>query len=68
MTAAGMGKESIKLYVGSKVTIVTYSNKWVIATERGRIQSINEDDDTFEILFENGMSEDDVDRVRIIAY
>ena len=44
-SAAGMENEDVELYEGSKVTIVVYSNKWIIATERGRIQKVHDDDD-----------------------
>ena len=69
--AAGEAEESVPLYEGNRITVVTGASAYRVVTEKAVITKVDQGKDgnsTFSVLYNDGFREDDVERVRVIAY
>ena len=69
--AAGQAQESVPLYEGNKITVVTGASAYRVVTEKAIITKVGRDKlgkFNYSLLYSDGFREDNVERLRLIAY
>ncbi len=70
VTAAGEASENVPLYVGNRITVVVGASAYRVVTEKATLTQVNKKaaPPTYSVMYNDGFVEEEVPRVRVVAY